>query len=294
MKMQEKCRAMAAMSVLLIGGAASAQTGELVINEFNAVGDAETLTGCDPQFCRETGNGGNWIELVVVEDGLDIRGWMIQWDNSDGSASYGTITFQDHALWSNLPAGLIITIIEPDASFSTPAVDTSYDTLAGDWNVNLHTSGAGSSDYLQVAGHFKVDNDDWRVRIVDPMMYGNDGSNNQSCPAWVLVQDCVGEKITGWGGGGINNEEGGGLHANPTSAAIGNYSDENFTTFGCPNTWGHTGANEAWTNIQNFTALRGGSYDDDRCGVDNGSLDSSVYYDLCLYDTVNPNDYACN
>lgn len=35
--------------------------------------------GRDTFFGRIRGNGGNWIELVVLEDHLDIRGWRILW-----------------------------------------------------------------------------------------------------------------------------------------------------------------------------------------------------------------------
>src|SRR5690349_2465224 len=78
--------------------------GDLIINEYNAVAPNKTLEGGehDPAFggTPVVGNGGNWVELVVVGDntdgnGLDIRGWTLHWTSLDGSPDEtGTITFR--------------------------------------------------------------------------------------------------------------------------------------------------------------------------------------------------------
>jgi hypothetical protein len=50
------------------------------------------------------------IELIVVKDSLDMRGFQLCDATSSGTYPYGAITFSTDALWSNLPAGLIIVV----------------------------------------------------------------------------------------------------------------------------------------------------------------------------------------
>ncbi len=83
--------------------------GELILNEFNAVGSEKYLktdlyadsTNVDAYFQemadglhadkmtgtllngRIQGNGGDWLELVVTQDHLDARGWQIRWAETD-------------------------------------------------------------------------------------------------------------------------------------------------------------------------------------------------------------------
>ena len=97
--------------------------------------DPDNATG----WARIQGNGGDWIELVVTEDHLDVRGWSIYWENDEtdlkgdpatrppGNTDPGDFIIGSHpnergfvqlsqdALWSDLRAGTIITISE-DAS----------------------------------------------------------------------------------------------------------------------------------------------------------------------------------
>ncbi|MEE8451412.1 MAG: PEP-CTERM sorting domain-containing protein [Thermoguttaceae bacterium] len=82
---------------------------------------------------RIEGNGGNWIELVIVEDHLNIQNWELRWaetnnavDAADGADTtnpsdpwYGDVTieqgiikFSDAAVWADLRAGTILTISE--------------------------------------------------------------------------------------------------------------------------------------------------------------------------------------
>ncbi len=73
------------------------------------------------------GSGGSkeWMEIVVTENGTDLRGWDIG-DNDDGSYSE-FLEFSQDAAWSNLNAGTVIAIynggdvdgtITPDSDFS--------------------------------------------------------------------------------------------------------------------------------------------------------------------------------
>lgn len=88
-------------------------------------------------WARIQGNGGDWIEFVVTEDNLDLRGWTLYWENDDADSNgdeypaiairdgivgetateRGQIKFTQNAAWSNLRAGTIITISE-DASLN--------------------------------------------------------------------------------------------------------------------------------------------------------------------------------
>jgi len=51
----------------------------VLLNEYNAVDPDRYLegTGSDPYWGRVYGNGGDWFELVVVQDHLDLRGWQL-------------------------------------------------------------------------------------------------------------------------------------------------------------------------------------------------------------------------
>lgn len=57
------------------------QSPGLVINEYSGVGPAKCLRdgGRDVRLGIVRGNGGPWIELAVVSDSLDVRGWKLQW-----------------------------------------------------------------------------------------------------------------------------------------------------------------------------------------------------------------------
>ncbi|MBE0646130.1 MAG: T9SS type A sorting domain-containing protein [Bacteroidetes bacterium] len=68
----------------------------VIVNEyFNAYGNLGTDEG---------------VELFVVSDGLDMRGWSLADATSGGTYPYGVVTFSNDPLWSNLQAGTIIVI----------------------------------------------------------------------------------------------------------------------------------------------------------------------------------------
>jgi hypothetical protein len=201
----------------------------------------------DPFFGVVLGNGGNWIELVVVADHLDIRGWQLEWTNSDPDS--GSVTFcdaaspncDDHSIWSDLRAGTIITIREDDLGppgYGVLLTDLSYDPSQGDWWIH-----ANVDDFTVVSqAGFKVDDDDWRMRILD------ESSG--------VVQDWIGEGTFLWGGGGgVANDEVGKLEEDPSAAAATGppypaYNDGTSTTFGAGNRWA------ANTMEQDFSELR--------------------------------------
>jgi hypothetical protein len=152
--------------------------GELILNEWNCVATNRYLAGddyrddtskLDPYWAatagmpdgRIEGNGGNWIELVVVRDHLDVRGWTLKWAETgaahtdgtdvwfgDPAVEQGVLTFSPTAgLWSDLRSGTIITISQNESLY----VDTDWDVGGDDRNF---TNGIGEQD-----------TDVWDVRI---------------------------------------------------------------------------------------------------------------------------------
>jgi hypothetical protein len=194
----------------------------------------------DPFFGIVNGNGGNWIELVVIADHLDIRGWTLEWQNADPDS--GSITFDPVSIWSDLRAGTIITIreddLDPPLGFGDLPTDLSYDPARGDWWIHVNVD---DFNVVSQAG-FKVDDDDWRMRILD------ESSG--------VIQDWIGEGTFLWGGGGgVANDEVGKLEQDPSAAAATGppypaYNDGTSSTFGSENRWA------ANTMEQDFSELR--------------------------------------
>jgi hypothetical protein len=153
------------LSFLLLS--ASAHAAKLILNEYNAVSSENFLNGgdefqdgdgnipppADAFFGRVVGNGGDWFELVVVADHLDIRGWRLAIVDDDVPES--PLVFSNSAIWANLRAGTIITVSEdvPD--------DVSYSPAAGDWWINVRAADpadGGTGTYI-TASNFPTSND---------------------------------------------------------------------------------------------------------------------------------------
>jgi hypothetical protein len=243
---------LATLGTLALAATAQATLPPLVINEFNAVNDSNYLGGggCDTVLTDGDhivqGNGRNWVEFAVLEDHLDIRGWVLEWANDDPDS--GTVTFQNHALWSDLRAGTIIAIYEYDGASGQPSVsDVTIDPCNGDWKLAVRID---NDTYLthSVSG-FKVDNDNWRGQI-------KDDTNT-------VIQSWVGESITagstGWGdcsySGNVGNDEVGKLQIEnvpgASSVRVCDYDDGDHSTFGCANYWG-SGANIKFEIFDDF------------------------------------------
>ena len=156
----------AALIALLLVPAICHADPNMIFNEWNAVASDRYLAGGsykvdptkqDPYWAtipgmpdgRLEGNGGNWIELAVVKDGLNIQGWQLRWAETDddagqaddadgtdlwygdGDIEQGIITFSATApIWANLRKGTIITISEKHHLY----VDTDWDGGLDDRN----------------------------------------------------------------------------------------------------------------------------------------------------------------
>jgi len=270
--------------VLLTGAivviyAAVASGAALIVNEYNAVSSSEFLGGDDPCrpetkvdtfFGRVQGNGGNWLELVVIEDHLDIRGWEIRYAQDSGNSTgialwdplrpswvQGIIRFEPKAFWADMRAGTIITISEQDILETEDhngvprtfdlRTHTGFEPLNGDWWIHISTQDEQSkSEVVRLMttlttaegdgpGDFSVHQKDWEVRIRD------------------LNNDCfgpIGESISGWTEGSVKKDEAVRLEEDPDDVIeISDYDDVDDTTFGAPNVWGD--------KEQDFRVLRG-------------------------------------
>jgi hypothetical protein len=262
------------------------RAADLILNEWNAVGSAKWLgnpstatPGCpqpdgpsgescstndDVFFGRRLGNGGDWIELVVVKDHADIRGWRVQWieasatdaDGTDiwygnGNTPQGQITFSNAAVWGDLRAGTIITITEASTALGGLDTDLSFNPCAGDWwlNVNCFDAALVTCD----ANVYDASNPTYD----DPMDVGNDNWAARILnAAGQEVMGMVGEGQPSWGASGVNSREACRLEADPSQSITpySPYDDADNSSFGQPNSWSDL-VTQCKT-YQNFSALR--------------------------------------
>lgn len=259
------------LAMLSVGSASAAP---LILNEYNAVGSTKFLknNNSDSYFGTIQGNGGNWIELVVTQDHLDIRNWQLRWYENDpaadgtaiwdptrtvvGQDAQGAITFSNNAAWSNLRAGTILTISElTSAGGHDLTTDLSFNPAANDWWIQV-SSGfeAAQSNPLvtttsnvtgALPGDFNVGNNNWELQIWSPSLG--------------TVFGPIGEAIVNWAGGGIGSDEVGKLQF-PSSTVTAadwqnitdgsNYFDGSSSTFGSANVWSQG------QFVQDMSALR--------------------------------------
>jgi len=231
------------LALLCLCAALGARAEKLILNEYNAVSPANVLEGggFDPYFgpAAVTGNGGNWFELVVVADHLDVRGWKLQ--ICDNSVCNEQLVFSQNALWADLRAGTIITVAEDVAT------DVSYNPIAvgGDWWINVQASDAGPSTYI-TPNSFPVSNDDWQLTIrdaADVLVFGPAGEGIASNPAIGCNPPSV----------GVNSREVFKLETAPSALVdrcSTSYNDGTTSRFGAPNAWG------GGVLVQDLSALR--------------------------------------
>jgi len=249
----------------------------VILNEYNAVGSTKWLdcdgdtshpgdcTYCSPPrtppckddvfFGRVKGNGGNWFELVVTQDHLDMRGWQLYWTEATSPATAGTITLTSHSLWSNLRAGTIITFAESDTAHGGLSTDTSFDPSVGDWWININTLLGDPEDPLNRTpettyattvtnkagdgpGNFSVGNNDWKLTIKNASGITQFGPCGEGMPDHAP---------------GVSSNEVFKLEEDPNpqvDPVTSDYNDGTSSTFGHPNTW------SGGDNVQNFGMLR--------------------------------------
>jgi hypothetical protein len=235
-------RILMAAALALLCPALGARAAAILVNEYNGVAAAQYLNGgtaaadadggaaADPYFGRVLGNGGDWLELVVIQDHLDLRGNSLSIAEGIGAGRTTTVlNFTQGSLWSDLRSGTIITVAEdvPD--------DPTYAPLSGDWWINVQAANTASGLFI-TASNFSVSNDDTQITVLDALsavLFGPAGEGVQPLSA-------------------INNREVWKLEADPSAAITptSNFQDGTSSTFGAPNRW-NSGA-----NVQDFSALR--------------------------------------
>jgi hypothetical protein len=217
--------------------APSTFAAHVILNEYNAVSPDTFLGGgtafadedggraSDSYFGRVIGNGGDWFELVVITDHLDMRRWVF--DIYEDGLLDESLELTSHSIWADIRSGTIITISEDLPS------DISYDPAAGDWWINVQANDSADGLYIE-ASSFPVGSSNWQLRI-------RNASNT-------VIFGPAGEGIspkTGIGGNEVFK-----LETVPTAATIAASLDydggKELSTFGSPNQWG----------IQDLSSLR--------------------------------------
>ena len=220
---------------LILSFLGSAFGADVILNEYNAVSSSMFLNGgnasadsdggraSDSYFGRVQGNGGDWFELVVITDHLDMRNWKL--DIYDNGALNKTLTLTNHSIWSDLRSGTIITVSEDFKS------DVNYNPAAGDWWINVQANNIADGLYI-TASNFAVSNNNWQLRIRDA------GANIKFGPAGEGVSPAS----------GIGDTEIFRLEAEPNAAITPNSSDydsgKTLSTFGAANHWGGQGLHQ--------------------------------------------------
>ena len=228
-----------------------AVTVPVILNEYNAVSPTNFIKdgASDTFFGRIVGNGGDWFELVVTQNHVDMRNWqLVAIDNPGPTQTVQTLTLTDNAIWADLRAGTIITICE-----SVPD-DVSYNPLGGDWWINVRAGTSGDGTYVS-ATDVEVDQRNWQLTIMNAqgqVMFGPVGEGVQPVS-------------------GIGSDEVFKLEEDPTEfiSPFAGYNDGTSSTFGSPNLF------NAGTQSQDFSVLRsqvlpcsGECADNDPCTVD--------------------------
>ena len=238
----------------------------VLVNEYNAVGDGDFLNGgsaesdddggtaSDSHFGRIEGNGGDWLELVVVGDGsagstVDMRGWTVEvfdenWDSE-------TVKLSNADYWSAVPAGTILTLTEDNTEQG--GLDTEINRVSDlsdsgrAWtNIWLHDPFFIDQSASDFGGGIAIDNDDTKIALrdaADTLVYG-------PCGEGVPTQDEDPEDTYPETAPGVNSEEVYKLEANPVPAAdamFGGHNDGSSSTFGAPNEW------SGGADVQDFT-----------------------------------------
>src|SRR5690606_35959706 len=173
-------------------------TSPVILNEYNAVAAANFLNGGDAgadddgspgaqdvHFGRVPGNGGEWFELVVTGDGgpgtVDLRGWKIQIGGGEQFTARSTLVLSDHAYWSSVPAGTILTFTRwntAQGGLDTQIARRDRRSTHGDIWTNIWIGDPQMLDYTDEAtngytmsdaevGGLGIDSQNTRFRILD-------------------------------------------------------------------------------------------------------------------------------
>lgn len=250
----------------------------ILLNEYNAVAAANFLNGGtaladddggaasqDAYFGRVMGNGGQWVEFVVVGDGgtdpVDMRGWTIEIGTNAGTGFYtrNKLVLSNHGNWQAVPTGTILTFTDKttaqggcNSGFELRnRRSTTGDTWTNIWmgdSTYLSYTSLATNGYSVSAGAVSgilIDNNTTQFRVKNA--------------SGAIVFGPAGEGVAPYDG--VNSKEVFELEGHPTpsvsplvaSSASGfGYSDgASESTFGYPNNW----LDGATVMTQRFTVL---------------------------------------
>jgi phosphatidylserine/phosphatidylglycerophosphate/cardiolipin synthase-like enzyme len=100
-----------------------------------------------------------WIELLVIQDGLDLRNWSIR-DFSSSGVAQTPLVLTNNSLWSNLKKGTVIVIGRSENIFNEDLDPSDY-TLTVKSNNSIYLSGtvflfAAGSEAVQIRNSAQV------------------------------------------------------------------------------------------------------------------------------------------
>ena len=221
-------------------------TPPLILNEYNAVaGDRELLAG------SPVGNGGDWFEFVVVEDNLDLRGYVLELYDLKGIDDQlrlaATVEFGTDTRIARAPAGTIITISEENVD------DLNFDANT-DWHINFQITNTANGAFFAIAGPGQIFNS---TRTNSTVVIKN--------ASGTVVAPLSGE-TEAWdtANGGVSGGEVMNLCVSPTATMslnpVTDYRDNgSVSSFGLPNTCIYPDPNDPGTQItfnQDLASLR--------------------------------------
>ncbi len=94
-----------------------------------------------------TAASGDVVELLVVKDGLDMRGMILKdFSSSMASDGGGKYTFSTNALWSNLRAGTLIVLPNNNSANDTTTGGSDFTLDVGLGNATYFTNSGGTFD----------------------------------------------------------------------------------------------------------------------------------------------------
>ncbi|MCP4808075.1 MAG: hypothetical protein GY913_31535 [Proteobacteria bacterium] len=225
----------------------------VLLNEWNAVGPDRELAGGDSVLGDVIGNGGDWLELLVVED-VDLRGARLQmWDDY---GDRGDVVLGSDPVFAEVRAGTLITLAE-----DLPE-DLAYDPDAGDWR-------------FHVGADFDVTNSGWQLA-----MWDREGR---------LLHGPVGEGVSL---DGLSSREVGLYAATPTGPDFEpGWVTGDASTYGSPNVW--DGGEQELSALRGVVWDTGETGDsdvvveppppDETCGCSDGSAAAGVFLVVGLF-----------
>ncbi|MFM8569929.1 MAG: hypothetical protein ACKOB6_10040, partial [Candidatus Kapaibacterium sp.] len=101
------------------------------------------------EYFNVTDPSGEWNEIIVVQDNLDMRGWFVTDNNTQQTARQGGVRFKNIDVWKNVRAGTIIGIWH--RSYPSNAV-TDVDTNIADGRVMIARQDAKYFDIVEWTG----------------------------------------------------------------------------------------------------------------------------------------------